>query len=76
MIKSDKIKSTAYFSSSVKTLDYMILFKMTPGGNAVTEREWRNMNLEWERRRRDAKEEEQRRRAREQEERRHRMELR
>ena len=34
------------------------------------------MNLEWERRRRDAREEEQKRRSREEEERKHRMELR
>ena len=50
--------------------------QMTTGGAAVSEKEWRRMNLEWERRRRDALEEEQKRRRREQEERKHRMELR
>ena len=46
---------------------------MTSGGNAVTEKEWRRMNLEWERRRRDAREEDQKRRSREEEERKHRF---
>ena len=49
---------------------------MTSSGQAVNEKEWRRMNLEWERRRRDAREEEQKRRSREEEERKHRMELR
>ena len=49
---------------------------MTSSGQAVNEKEWRRMNLEWERRRRDAREEEQKRRSRETEERKHRMELR
>ena len=49
---------------------------MTKSGQAVDEKEWRRMNLEWERRRRDAREEEQKRRSREEEERKHRMELR
>ena len=46
---------------------------MTSGGNVVTEKEWRRMNLEWERRRRDAREEDQKRRSREEEERKHRQ---
>ena len=49
---------------------------MTSSGQAVNEKEWRRMNLEWERRRRDAREDEQKRRSREEEERKHRMELR
>ena len=68
MIKAHlKLKNDEYLTVTVQ---------MTPSGQAVNEKEWRRMNLEWERRRRDAKEEEEKRKCREAEDRKHRMELR
>ena len=45
---------------------------MSSDGKVVDEKEWRRMNLEWERKRREADEEDQRRRNQDKEERNHR----
>ena len=47
-------------------------FKLTASGQVVDEREWTRMNLEWERKRKEAEEEEMRRKKQEKEDRNHR----